>query len=373
MRHTTRKHGFTLVELLVVIAIIGTLVGLLLPAVQSARETARSNTCRNNLKQLQSALAQRETNLKEFPGYVNDLSVPGDEDPTNHYRASWIVMTFPYLDQTALWDQWKDGGQSGDNGNGPLATVEVLICPSDPPDTLGEPVNSYLANAGNVNRVGGSGNPIGLIELAGNGVFFDRTRTAESAYAAGAAQDNRDASNPDNDEPEIRMTMAAIKDGTTKTMMLTESINATHWMYFNQPGSGAPDATQTGDNKAFFGFCWEQPAEIANSSPVDPPDYASEVRFRRLNGVTEQMLETQISGNMLLSDDTSNYGFPSGYHPGGVNVAFVAGQVAFIAESIEPLVYAQLMTSNHKKSDLRDVNGNLERDPIVSQPADDAY
>ena len=74
MRHTRR--GFTLVELLVVIAIIGTLVALLLPAVQNARETARSNTCRNNLKQLSLALASMDTQLKKLPGYSNELFNP---------------------------------------------------------------------------------------------------------------------------------------------------------------------------------------------------------------------------------------------------------------------------------------------------------
>ena len=66
MRH--ERRGFTLVELLVVIAIIGTLVALLLPAVQNARETARGNTCRNNMKQLQRALTSMDSQLRKLPG-----------------------------------------------------------------------------------------------------------------------------------------------------------------------------------------------------------------------------------------------------------------------------------------------------------------
>ena len=73
MRHARR--GFTLVELLVVIAIIGTLVALLLPAVQAARETARGNTCRNNMKQLQLALTNMDSTLKRLPGYVEEISI----------------------------------------------------------------------------------------------------------------------------------------------------------------------------------------------------------------------------------------------------------------------------------------------------------
>ncbi len=354
MRQTAKK-AFTLVELLVVIAIIGTLVGLLLPAVQSARESARANTCKNNLKQLQTALAVRESSLKNFPGYINKMGIPGD-DPANQNRASWVVMLFDYLEQGPLAEIWS---RPGTNGNAQFQTIEILGCPSDPADTANEPLLSYVANAGYIGNDGSAptattGN-VGRNENAANGVFFDRSRIADGAYDG--VSDNYDGT---NQAPLIVMSVAHIKDGTTKTMMLSENKNATHWGYFN--AAGEPD------QKYHFGFCWEQPQNVINALSS-----SSGAEFRRINGGIEN--DPNVTAPTDVSEMGPNFGFPSSNHPGGVHVAFVGGNVELISEDVSFQIYAQLMTSNAKKSDLwvKDISDPLNFDKNLAQPNDDEY
>ncbi len=88
-------HGFTLVELLVVIAIIGTLIGLLLPAVQSARESGRRMACSNNLKQVGLAVALSDDITKSFP--TGRLT----RDP---FDISWSFRILPYMEEQAIFD-----------------------------------------------------------------------------------------------------------------------------------------------------------------------------------------------------------------------------------------------------------------------------
>ena len=343
MRQVQRK-AFTLVELLVVIAIIGTLVGLLLPAVQAAREAARSNTCRNNLSQLQKALANRESSLREYPGFINSLGVP---NTPNQIRASWLVMTFPYIEANPLWDRWSKGpAANGVNfAQGTIdrfsaAELEILICPSDPPVTPGTPNNSYVANTGIVSN---SSEFSSAPENAANGVFFDRTRAVPGTRLGPA--DQKDGT------PLIKMTTAYIQakgDGTTSTLMLSENLHAVYWAHFAEAAYQEGGGSQYQDEKWHFGFCWQQP---------EAPGVLAGVQ--RINGYLEQDSYNDVSdigataqGSTSISPDTIADAFPSGNHPGGVNVAFVGGAVQFLSDQIQPLVYAQLMTSNSKRSDL---------------------
>ena len=127
MRH---RSGFTLIELLVVIAIIGILVGMLLPAVQAAREAARRMQCSNNLKQMALAIHNYESANRCFPpGNVIMGPIPQTKTTTN-----WAIAILPYLEQDALFDSYDSGYFNEDpiNEDMRLALVEEQNCPSDP-------------------------------------------------------------------------------------------------------------------------------------------------------------------------------------------------------------------------------------------------
>jgi prepilin-type N-terminal cleavage/methylation domain-containing protein len=126
-----RPAAFTLIELLVVIAIIATLIGLLLPAVQSCREAARRASCSNNVLQLGLALHNYEFHRETFPAGVTDAAGPIKSRPEGKH-VSWIVRILPYLEEKALAAHFKDADGAYAAGNAPVVAtvIPTLICPS---------------------------------------------------------------------------------------------------------------------------------------------------------------------------------------------------------------------------------------------------
>jgi prepilin-type N-terminal cleavage/methylation domain-containing protein len=115
MRNIRRK-GFTLIELLVVITVIAVLVALLLPAVQQARERARSSQCANQLRQIGLALQNYEAALGAFPpSFVrqeDNNPPPPVANGQLQYRSHWTGyhMLLPYLEQGSVYEQYDFNG-----------------------------------------------------------------------------------------------------------------------------------------------------------------------------------------------------------------------------------------------------------------------
>lgn len=185
-----RSRGFTLVELLVVITIIGMLMALLLPAVQSARESGRRATCFNNQYQIATAMLQSESTRRFFPGFINRLS---------DKQVSWVPMIFPYIERNDLYEQWKVGTQ-------PTTLLRLMICPSAPPETSGttDTPLAYVVNTGKNTNSSAGGFSVADPRRPCDGVFHDQFNVGNQIRVS-------------ND-------YISSKDGTTQTLMLGELI-----------------------------------------------------------------------------------------------------------------------------------------------------
>lgn len=207
-RRPTRR-AFTLVELLVVIAIIGILMGLLLPAVQSAREAGRRAQCQNNLKQLSLAAKIHAQAHGHYPaggwgsGWIGDAN----QGYGRNQPGGWIYNSLPYLEQQALHDI-SLGVAEGDRANAnrqlvvvPLATLHCpsrrrpLALPNKKNQTFNNlssvsvyARNDYAGNAGHVDQGGvphtwGSGNIASNLDKdppKQNGIYYERSTVKSS-------------------------------------------------------------------------------------------------------------------------------------------------------------------------------------------------
>lgn len=132
LRKGNRRFAFTLVELLVVIAIIGILVGMLLPAVQQVRESARRADCMNRMRQLGIATLNYHDSVSSFP--PARLFPKYDGIPPLHRgwdEPSWLVRILPFLEQQNFFDQWDLSASYQAHPASVISTVvDTYICPT---------------------------------------------------------------------------------------------------------------------------------------------------------------------------------------------------------------------------------------------------
>lgn len=164
----TQRKGFTLVELLVVIAIIGMLVGLLLPAVQQAREAARRMQCNNNLKQIGLACMNHESGNQIFPSGGWNQSYVGDPNKGfgKGQPGSWIYSLLPFMEQNAIYQL----GSTTTNSN----TLQKL----DTDDCLSTPLKAFICPSRRTEKV----YPLSTTSYSNSN--FSASEGAKSDYAA---------------------------------------------------------------------------------------------------------------------------------------------------------------------------------------------
>lgn len=135
--YSKRSGGFTLVELLVVIAIIGSLISLLLPAIQSAREAARRLQCQTNMRQVGIAVLSYESAKKIFPrAYEYEPGFFPDYGAANELlkiRGTWAIAILPFMEEANVYDLIDKTKPMANTVNAVArgAVLRTLLCPSD--------------------------------------------------------------------------------------------------------------------------------------------------------------------------------------------------------------------------------------------------
>lgn len=345
-----RRSGFTLVELLVVVAIIGVLVGLLLPAVQKAREAANRARCQNHLRQLALAALNFESTYKGLPRAGEHIVrwTDGVEYKTQDFQSP-LLMLLPYVEQGDLFQQYNIQRRYNDPASPTNQTVantvvNIFLCPTNPlsgdrsggRDSLGFGANDYTTcpyvqqTSGGVTTylptaMTGQSYPVSLYSM-GTG---DGTVSSSKRLQLDTSLGSIDAM---WGLPKI----ADIGDGTSNSILMYEDVGRNENMF---GGSGEYLDPVTGTGRKWWR--WAEPDTASGISKTINNNAGASYATSDPNG----------DGCTWRNHDCGPNNEIWSFHGGGAGVAFADGHVVFLRQSVSFAVLSALATRSNARNE----------------------
>jgi prepilin-type N-terminal cleavage/methylation domain-containing protein/prepilin-type processing-associated H-X9-DG protein len=345
--HSNSRPAFTLIELLVVIAIIATLVALLLPAVQQAREAARRSTCSNNLKQLGLALHNYESTFSALPftGVASSFSPQ--------------ARILPYIEQGNLFDNINFSlpvytGSGGNTVPNPAfvnlfkEVIPVLLCPSDSGPTqytatLGPTGSQTEYTFGAINYMCSNG--------SGTNTFYDDRYRTDGPFYQNSSVRFKDFT--DGLSNSVVMTEAVRGDGVDATLPSGTFPKQPYSKILagtsGTSGSGPSTGGYMGTGGGWPSGVISNPdlLNVANSYTSWRAGQAGTGRgMSWLRALSANVLTNGYNTPNSKAPDITLHGSgfygPRSYHSGGAQTLFADGSVHFFSNSIDTNIHRAL-------------------------------
>jgi prepilin-type N-terminal cleavage/methylation domain-containing protein/prepilin-type processing-associated H-X9-DG protein len=373
VRHAPDRRGFTLIELLVVIAIIAVLIGLLLPAVQAAREAARRIQCVNNMKQIGLAYHNYHSANDAFPPTFTGITTGIPGGGSVYQDEGVLCRLLPYMEQTADYNSiniifgvrgdttgstWDDDTMGKNvwagiwgriNATANITYVNAFLCPSDG-NNGGN--NEFLIN--------GQNKLICTTDYywnIGTARFYNGGKVNGPSYSPGALDPSG------NPVANNVIKIATMTDGTSNTAVMSESLQSKSGQELDGLGmvyAGPDPATFATTGTPGNPSDW-QAAQYCQNTPNLAHDYWWKGEFA-LSGGHNIYSHTQtpnrrscywtnvgsttpgISSDQDYAGGAETMVAASSNHPGGVNVLFADGSVKFVKSTVNFMAWYAIAT-----------------------------